>query len=567
MLRPVGPPERPPGLFGWGTPPHGAARRSLVRACRSPLLVPLLLLAVYLIARPPVADLAAQVARANVFRLHGTDVWWTGWFGGLTLPTYSTLTPWVMAHLGAPLTGALAAVVSLLAARTLLRSAPRPRLGTAVFGVFDVADVAVGRITFAVGLALGLLALCLLIRSRTPLRMAVTAGCAVLSCLTSPLAGLFTGLACLAVVVTDRVRRVAAGVAAVALLTCGGVLAFLFPGAGTMPTTVTDVLPALVVTAGVGVLCRPPALRAGALLTAAATVLFTIAPGAVGENMTRMAWLLGAPLVVAFARSPLRSTGWPRRWKVAVLVMATALAALGPALDVVNQLGASDDESATAAFYAPLVKELRAQQKADRSSLGQRVEVVDPRTHWSSVYVAGRVPLARGWNRQADAALNPIFYEPGALDAQSYTRWLHSLAVGWVALPHTALDYAAVAEGKLVASGLPALQKVWTGEDWTLYRVRDPSPLVAGARVITVAAAGVTVDVPSATPVLIRLRWTPSLTVTSALSGTPLHVCLRPTLDGMTEVPLPAGRWRIAPNLLQDAARQLGDGCGDTTTG
>ena len=33
-------------------------------------------------------------------------------------------------------------LIALLATRALLRTAPRPRLGTAVFGLFDVADVA-----------------------------------------------------------------------------------------------------------------------------------------------------------------------------------------------------------------------------------------------------------------------------------------------------------------------------------------------------------------------------------------------------------------------------------------
>jgi hypothetical protein len=534
-----------------------------------PLVLPLLLLAGYLVARPPVADLAAQVARADVFRLTGSTVWWTGWFAGTTLPTYSVIAPWLMAALGAPVTGAVAAVVALLGGRALLRTAPRPRLGTAVFGVLDVADVAVGRITFAVGLAFGVMALCALARP-WPQRWIAPVSCtvcAVLSCFTSPLAGLFTGLACLAVLITDPGRRRPAGLTAAALLACGGALAVLFPGSGTMPTTVADVVPALAVTAAVAVLSRPPVVRVGALLTAAATIVFTVMPGAVGVNMTRMAWVLGAPLVIAYSRPSLRGMTWGRRWTGAALALTTAAAGLAPAVDVANQLHASTDASAGAAFYRPLLQQLTGRLTADPGSLGERVEVVDPRTHWSAVYVAGKLPLARGWDRQADAALNPIFYRPNALTAASYVRWLDSLAVGWVALPRTALDYAAVAEGKLVSSGVPGLSKAWQDDAWTLYRVTHPTPLASGARVLDVAASGVTIAVPRGGAVLLRFRWTPTLSVENAESGSPLAVCAIATADGMTNLDLPPGRWTIAPDVLRDAASRLTDACGEAGRG
>jgi hypothetical protein len=528
------------------------------------MLMPLVLLTAYLVWRPPVADLAAQVARADIVRMPGTSMWWTGWFGGLTLPSYSLITPWIMAHLSAPVTGALAALIALLAARELLRTAPRPRLGTAVFGLFDVADIAVGRITFAVGLALGLVAVFLLSRPRPPRSwaMALSPVCAVLCCVASPLAGLFTGLACVAVVLTDGGRRLAAGVAAVALLTCGGLLALLFPGSGTMPTTVTDVLPALLVTTGVGVLCRQPVLRVGAALTAAATLLFLALPGPVGENMTRLAWVVGAPLVIAYGRVPLRGRVWSRHTRAAALAVVTLGAGLAPAVDTVHQLGAATDASTSAAFYAPLVAELTALQVAHPGALGQRVEIVDPRTHWASVFVAGKVPLARGWDRQADAAFNPIFYEPGALNAGSYLRWLDSLAVGWVALPHAPLDYAGVAEGKLVAAGVPGLQRIWEDEQWTLYRRTAPTPLASGGRVIDLDPASVTIDVWQAGAVLLRMRWTPSLIVENGLTGSPAPACPVATADGMTMVSLPAGRWRIDLNLLHGVTQGLRPECG-----
>jgi hypothetical protein len=248
--------------------------------------------------------------------------------------------------------------------------------------------------------------------------------------------------------------------------------------------------------------------------------------------------------------------------KTVVLAVMTVAAGLAPAVDTVHQLGAAADVSAAPAFYAGLVHELAAEQAAHPAALGQRVEIVDPRTHWASVFVAGRVPLARGWDRQADAAFNPIFYQPGALNAGSYLRWLNSLAVGWVALPHAPLDYAAVAEGKLVASGVPGLQQMWASQQWTLYRVTSPAPLASGGRVADVDPGGVTLDVPRAGAILLRIRWAPSLVVENGDSGTLTHSCLVATADGMTTVRLPAGRWRIALDLLHNATHQRDDDCG-----
>jgi hypothetical protein len=181
--------------------------------------------------------------------------------------------------------------------------------------------------------------------------------------------------------------------------------------------------------------------------------------------------------------------------------------------------------------------------------------------------VAGKVPLARGWNRQADAALDRLFYQPGALTAASYVRWLHSLAVGWVALPRTELDYAAVAEGELLVSGVPGLHKTWEDDDWALYRVTDPSPLASGAAVVDVGPTEVTIEVPAATAVVLRIRWTPVLAVEDPASGAPLEVCPVATSDGMTEIPLPAGVWRIGPDLLRTTVRRLGGGCASSARG
>src|SRR3569623_1127166 len=103
--------------------------------------------------------------------------------------------------------------------------------------------------------------------------------------------------------------------------------------------------------------------------------------------------------------------------------------------------------------------------------LGQRVEVVEPATKGAARYVGETMPLARGWERQADRTANPLFYADDShpLDPASYRAWLDQLAVAYVAVPDTRRDYASVDEAKLIQGGLPYLRQVWHNEDWTLY--------------------------------------------------------------------------------------------------
>ena len=87
---------------------------TLLRQLRVQPTRPLAVLAVaglaiaYLRWAPPVPDLAAQVARTQVIRTAGVGSWWTGWFGGLTLPNYSVLVPFGMAIFGVRVIGLVA---------------------------------------------------------------------------------------------------------------------------------------------------------------------------------------------------------------------------------------------------------------------------------------------------------------------------------------------------------------------------------------------------------------------------------------------------------------------------
>jgi hypothetical protein len=495
------------------------------------VVVGCVLAAVYLAWRPLAPDLAAQIARANVVKAAGNVSWWTGWFGGLSLPTYSLLTPSSMAIFGVRATGVAAAVLGGVITARLVADSRRPRAGAVAFSVAAMANLLDGRVTFAVGVTLAAAALLALLHHKA----LFAAPLAVAAYFASPLAGLFLGLVLLAVVLTDESRRRVSLVIAGMLGVIGIGMALLFPGTGQMPFQATDMVPAGLCCIGVALFCPTRVVRTSALLLLLALPIFLAAPGAIGNNVTRLAWICAAPVAVAY--SPLR-----RRLLAPVL----ALLALWPTIDLVQQMSYTTAPSSTQAFYRPLLSALSSEAaKAGPEAVGQRVEVLDSKNHFAAVYLATKVSLARGWDRQADVAHDPIFYEKDALTSASYHRWLHDLAVGWVAVPATELDYSAVHEGKLVAGGLDYLQLVWSNPSWKLYRVTDAAQLAEGAQVRSVEPTSITIGAPSAGPVFLRVRWSPYLTVQHTDRTLVVGACLA-NADGWLRITVPSsGEYRI----------------------
>jgi hypothetical protein len=491
---------------------------------------------VYLIFTPPVPDLAAQVARADIVRRVGLTVWWQGWFGGVHLPTYSALSPMLMAALGPPLAGAIAAAAAAVAMSRLLRSSQRPLAGTIAFLVTDSANLVNGRITFAIGLALGLWCLVAMLEAPSRWREPTTLALGVLTSLASPLAGAFLGLAAVTIVLASRPRdRRAVRLAAVLAATLLGT-AVLFPGSGQMPFGLLDALPAAACALGILAFCRDRRLQVGAVAYLLVLAALLVYPAAVGMNITRLAWIFALPLVVAHATLPRRS-----------LVLAAAAVALIPALDLGGQLVAATDASAHESFYQPLLTSLAADQAARPQTLGQRVEVVDTRNHWASAYLTNHQTLARGWERQADRANNPLFYTGTALNPAAYRAWLDTLAVGWVAVPNAPLDYASVTEAALIATRPSYLRPIWSNRDWTLYRVVNARPLADGATVLQMDDRGLTLAVHSLT-VLLAVRWSPYLVVTDP-AGRAVLGCVSQRV-GWVEVTVPTpGTYRVVADF------------------
>ena len=471
----------------------------------------LILGAAYLLWTPAVPDLAAQVARADTARIAGMTTWWTGWFGGVSLPTYSMFVPAWMAVFGVEMTGLLAVVAGTAATARLVRDARRPRAGAVACVVAQAGDLLDGRVTFAVGVALGAWSLVALRQRHALLCLAAAVACFG----ASPLAGLFLGIVLLATAAADRSRRRTSVAGAVVLVGVGTTMAFLFPGTGTMPFHAGDVIAPGAACLGVLMTCRTRVLRVAALLLLAAIVAFFLHPGAVGQNVTRLAWIAAAPVVIAYSALPSKRT-----------VAIAAGLALWPAGDLIGQLHTSTAKSSQESFYRPVATHVsRLRAAAGPSAIGRRLEVVDTANHWGSAYLSSQ-SLARGWDRQVDRAVNPIFYRPGALTAASYRTWLDHLAVGWVALPSGGLDYASADEGALVRSGLPYLSLVWSSHDWRLYRVRAPTNLVTGARLVSVGANSLVVRTTRPGFVGIRVRWSAYLQVDDSATGAATPGCV-----------------------------------------
>jgi hypothetical protein len=455
------------------------------------LAVATLLGIAYLLTVPHVPDLAAQVARADAARRTGGSVWWGGWYGGIATPPYSLLTGPVMGFLGVAFTGAAAMVGSAWLAGLLLRHAARPRAGALATTGALAADLLAGRVTFAIGVAVALGALVLLQRRRPGWAVAV----AVLTGLLSPLAAFFLGLIAGGVVLADVRRRTAGlGVAAAAVLP---VLAIdqLFPQDARMPVSERSLWVPLITLTIIASLRLPKVVRATAALSAVSIGVAFLLPSPVGSNAQRLALVAAAPVVVALVRMP-------RRWLIALVAGLLPW----PLVDVATSFAQATDPSAQAAYYTDLVAML------PHSPVDGRLEVVEPRSHWSSAYLASKVPLARGWERQVDTVVNPAFYAAGALTADGYHQWLQDNAVRWVALPDAALDFGSVSEAKLVEAGLPYLRLAWWTDHWRWYVVESPAPVSDPPATETALGDDtVTVDVARPGSMHVRVHWSPQL--------------------------------------------------------
>ncbi|MCU1452102.1 MAG: putative integral rane protein [Acidimicrobiales bacterium] len=481
-------------------------------------------------------DLPAHIYRIGLFRRDGFTMWDSQWYGGHWNLSYTMLFPPIAGMVGVQVTEVTSAAVAAWAFDRLVvghwgRAA---RVGSLVFAVWTLAQIAIGQLPFLLGEALALCALAAATRGRW-----LVAGLLAIACaLASPLAGAFLMIAVAAWLTTTAKRR---RVALVALLSAPAVtvlgLFLVFPGQGAMPFAALKCLlvEGLVVAVYLVIPPQERALRVGMVLYGVAVLATFAVVSPIGDNITRLAECIGVPLLVCLV--------WPlRRWLILALLVPLALIQWIPTIDSIFSNGSSP--SVNESYYTPLMTYLTAHSQP----IG-RVEIIPTHSHWEAAYVAPTIPLARGWERQLDTADNPIFYSRAGLTPVNYLNWLHNNGVRYVALADVPVDYAAVQEAKLVQAGIPGLSPVWSDAHWHLYRVDAASGIVQGpAALRAIKGSQIEMDVTAPGAITIRVRYSRHWMVAEGRG------CIRPSSDGWMTVAAPrAGFMRLRLDLAANS--------------
>jgi hypothetical protein len=446
-------------------------RRELLAAGSLAALIGGLMLAI----GPPPGDAPAHLYRTLLVR-EGALVWDNYWYAGTyPLGSYSILYYLPAAVVGnLPLVFAATIATALLFSSIALREwGPAARWPSRAFGALAAAPLFTGLYAYSLGLAATLGVLWAVQHRRTWLAV-ILAGLTVGF---SPLAFVFLCLILSAVVISRRrfSRRelvLAAGLTVVAAVQFGVLWAFSTP-TGAYPFHWINLV-GVVGVSFLGILLARQAQGAAFLVTfyllwATGSVILFFISTPVGDNWARLSAFVFPVMLLTAALASFR----PRRLVGVALGVALAFNVTPYMLLIPYRL---DTRPATAAFWAPALGFLR-----QHLAPGFRVEVVPTAAHWEAYWVprAG-FPLARGWYRQIDVADNPVLYKP-TLNLVPFLRWLHSNAVEYVMLARTRLDWVeAREEAHILSAPASRLQIAFRSQNWTIYRVPHPTPLLTG---------------------------------------------------------------------------------------
>jgi hypothetical protein len=482
----------------------GDRRRAL------PVLTAAAVAALYVIVSPKSLDLAAHLLRAKLFEQNGFGLWDNWWYGGHHTLGYSVLYPPVAAALTPQVGAALACVGTAALFEPLARErfGPAAWLGSTWFALGTATNLFTGRLAFAFGLLPAVAGVRALVRGRLALACLLGG----LTALCSPVSALFGALAGLAHAgggsldpglrarpcAADRVRAAAPGLGFAAWsLAPALALSLVFPEGGREPFSTATLVPLPLLCAAALVLLprHSPRLRVGVALYGIGCIVAYAIPTPIGSNAARL-----GPLVAG----PLAALVWWRRRTLLLAICAPLLMYLMWQAPVRDVRDANDNPAVNASYYQPLLRFL-----ATRPGPPYRLEIPFTFFHWESYQVAPRFPLARGWERQLDIKDNALFYS-GRLTAARYHAWLDSLAVRYVALPDSRLDWSAQSEARLIRAGLPFLRPVFTSRHWQVYEVVGAPEIVTGAaRLIRLGGSSLTLRALRPGKATVRVRWTP----------------------------------------------------------
>ena len=465
-----------------------------------PTVLAVLNAAAFLIVRPGVNDLWAARARASAVSDGVGLTYWFSWFGGGSTPgNYSVLSPYLSALLTAELVGALSAVAITLLAAAAVRGTLHPPAATAVATLAAGINLWSGRVPFLLGCAFGVAALIGVIRQRRALIVIAS----VLTVLSSPVSAAFLALGLSATVLSSRTHRVSAAVAMGTIVAGLGAVAVAFGAPGPQHFSIqlcAECLAALVVF----LFARPPDhLRTVVWFSIVVALVMVLVPNGMGSNFGRMVWFCLPVAIVALSGRSVR---------VALLLVAPVL--ISGANLTISDLRQATKPSAATAYYRPLADEL--DEIAGLNNF--RLEVVAEHAHAAYDALLNHAMLARGWETQEDNHLNRSVRQ-SALDATTYKVWLDNNSVGYVALPRAKDE--SYPEYTLVASGLlKYLTEVWSSDDWILYKVSDPTPMVAAPQsIIQYSQSKLTIRSKCACTFSVRIRYSKYLRG-SAVTGT-----------------------------------------------
>jgi hypothetical protein len=506
---PAAEPARRRGRFARDRPPAGAWYTRVNWWHVAPVAIAVLFAIAYLIWQPRTVDLAAHTFRAHLFGEQGFTIWNGQWYGGHHTPAYSIISPPLAWLLSPPVALAVAAVACAALFGPLARGAfgeEAARWGSIWFGVGSATLLLTARLPFAIGVALGLAALLALQRRRYAWAVVF----AVLCPLGSPVAGLFLAMAGVAVALAangDRAKRYEGLAIAAAAFIPPAFLSWAFPEGGWAPFPFTAYLP-IPLFAIVCVILLPREQRAlrwaVALYGIGATIALPLETP-MGGNAVRLGALFGGPVMLCalWGRPMMRNV-----WVAPLLAVGFASLAFwqwSPAVrDVIKYI---EDPAAKSDYFEPLRQFLYTLPDQ------RRIEIPFTRSHWEGAELPPEVPLARGWLRQLDTGLHPIFYK-GEINRLTYASWLADNAVRYVALPSAKPDKSSYGERALIERGLRYLRLRWKSDDWRVYEVLLPTPIVISqgdARIVLeqFGSDELLLDVKRPGEAIVKVRWTP----------------------------------------------------------
>ncbi len=405
-------------------------------------------------------DLPGVLLRVEAFR-RGHYVRLPQWFGGVPNLTYSVLLAPLGAVFGVAALAALSAGSTVAGVTRLSMAAPPARRWAAIGAatLAALATVCVGRITYSTGTGFGVWAVVLLTTTErhTPSHHRRVAGAAVLALLTglsSPVAALFLAMIIAAHLLPQRRWALAAGLGA---LTLGpaGVVNMIYAADGGLALGWQAGLAIAGLYAAFVFGTRSRTIR----LTAALGVLATAAVTAVDTQVTYIV----KRLPETFGGATAAVNG--RRWAAVLVVAMGGWNVLSIRTGIVE----GGHAERTGAAFVPLVQAL---DDLPPLQPGMVVEVVPTALHWETWHVAAQVPIARGWERQADIDRGALFYSGDPITAEAYLEWLHTQHVQYVALSTLEVDAAGRAEADVLRDPPDALREVFRGDGWTIWEVR-----------------------------------------------------------------------------------------------